>query len=120
MRKAINSLDVEVSELGEIVVSSGLVGLAKPDILKWNSGSDAYIPADSGQITAKRRKALIYNNGCTALVSVCDEAGEERPYLIPAFFTREIVFPFEIDVGSAITAKNLDAGRDFDLAAEFC
>ncbi len=120
MRKAINSLDVEVSELGEIVVSSGLVGLAKPDILKWNGGSEAYTPANTGQITAKRRKALIYNNGCTALVSVCDQTGVERPYLIPAYFTREIVFPFEIDIGSAITAKNLDAGRDYELVAEFC
>ncbi len=120
MRKAINSLDVEVSELGEIVVSSGLVGLAKPDILKWNGGSNVYAAPISGTITAKRRKALIYNNGCAALVSVCDQTGAERPYLIPAYFTREIVFPFEIDIGAVITAKNLDAGRDYDLVAEFC
>jgi hypothetical protein len=119
MRKSINTLDVEVNEFGEIVVSSALAGSGKPDILIWNGGSDDYASCNEGAITQKRRKALIYNNGCAALMSIADAATEEKPFLIPAYFTREMVLPFEIDVGDEIKVKNLEAGRDFDLTIEF-
>jgi hypothetical protein len=119
MRKSINTLDVEVNEFGEIVVSSALAGSGKPDILIWNGGSDDYTSCNEGAITQSRRRALIYNNGCAALLSIADAAGEEKPFLIPAYFTREMVLPFEIDISDVIKIKNLEAGRDYDLTIEF-
>jgi hypothetical protein len=119
MRKAINTLDVEVNEFGEIVVSSALIGSGRPDILIWNGGSDDYASCDTGAITQSRRRALIYNNGCAALMSIADTEGEEKPFLVPAYFTREMVLPFEIESTDVIKVKNLEAGRDFDLTVEF-
>ena len=119
MKKAINSLDVEVNEFGELVVSSALAGSGKPDILLWLGGRDDYALSDSGAITQKRRRALVYNNGCAALMSIADAPGEEKPFLIPAYFTREMVLAFEIEVGEKIKIKNLEVGRDFDVVIEF-
>ena len=96
--------------LGEIPVTSPLVGNSRPDVLYWASGTDSYAAAATGAITAVRRRALVYNNGNACLLSIADTAAAEVPYLIPDEFVREIVFPFEIGIGAAITIKNLETG----------
>lgn len=96
--------------LGEIPVTSGLVGNSRPDVLYWASGTDSYAAAASGAITAARRRALVYNVGNAILMSVADTAGAEKSYVIPAEFVREIVFPFEVAIGAAVTIKNLETG----------
>lgn len=96
--------------LGEIPVTSGLVGNSRPDVLYWASGTDSYAAAATGAITAVRRRALVYNNGNACLLSIADTGGAEIPYLIPDEFVREIVFPFTIAIGAAIKIKNLETG----------
>ena len=106
--------------LGEIAVTSGLVGNDKPDVITWASGTNSYV-AGTGSITKTRRRALVYNVGSAALLSIADTAGSEKPYVIPDEFVREIVFPFEIAADAIITAKNLTDDDNFGkLVIEFC
>jgi hypothetical protein len=114
------NLDASSNELGELLVNTGFTGTGKPDILSWASGTDSYAAADSGVITAKRRKVMVFNTGAACLLSIADESGSEEPYVIPNNFIREIILPYEVAIGADITAKNLETGADFGaLYVEF-
>ena len=103
-------LTSEQNALGELPVATGFSGNAKPDILSWAAGTDSYAAAAAGTITAARRKAMVFNTGAACLLSVQDVSGDEKPYVIPNNFVREIVFPFDVAIGAAVTIKNLETG----------
>jgi hypothetical protein len=135
-KKFINTLDVNVNDdgnpiveatlgdytnsLGEIAVNTGFSGTGKADILAWTAGTNSYAAPASGAITAKRRKIMVFNTGAACLLSIADEAGSEKPYVIPNNFIREIILPYEVAIGADITAKNLETDANFGaLYVEF-
>ncbi len=96
-----------------------LEGAGKPDLLYWSTGGDTYTTASSGSVTHESRLAFIRVGSGGALVSIGDAAGQEKSFLIPPNYWREIVIPGGIAVGARIVARNLVAGVNFtDLFVE--
>ena len=96
-----------------------LEGGGKPDLLRWPVGSDAYTQASSGSVTHESRLAFIRVGTGGVLVSIGDAEGQEKPFLIPPNYWREIVIPGGIAAGARIVARNLVAGVNFtDLYVE--
>ena len=96
-----------------------LEGGGKPDLLAWSYGTDTYSIAPSGSVTHEGKLVFIRVGSGGALVSIHDAAGQERPYLIPPNYWREIVVPGGVPAGARIVAKNLVAGVRFsDLFGE--
>lgn len=113
-RRWIQSVDVQIDEAtGALLTRGTLDGAGKPDLLVWATGSDSYAGPDAGTVTHAGTVLFVRVGSGGALVSVDDEAGQERPYLIPGNYWREIVVPAGIPVGARIVARNLDAGVDF-------
>lgn len=96
-----------------------LEGSGKPDLLAWSYGTDTYSTATSGSVTHEGKLVFIRVGSGGALVSINDAAGQEKPYLVPPNYWREIVVPGGVPVGARIVAKNLVAGVSFsDLFVE--
>ena len=68
--------------LGEIAVTSGLVGNDKPDVITWASGTNSYV-AGTGSITKTRRRALVYNVGSAALLKYCRHSRQRKTLCNP-------------------------------------
>ena len=119
-KRWLHSVDVMVDdETGALLVCSGLEGAGKPDLLAWAAGADAYAEADSGEVAHDATVVFIRVGSSGALVSIDDEAGSEKPYIIPPNYWREFAVPGGIPSGARIVAKNLVAGSNFsDLTVE--
>ena len=112
-RKWIQSIDVEVDESGAIHVHEGLSGLGKPDLLQWASGSDDWAEADNGAVSHNSSVIFVRVGIGGALLSVADQAGQEKPFIIPPNYWREIAVPDGIPAGGRIVAKNFTTGDNF-------
>jgi len=119
-KRWLHSVDVQVDDAtGAILIRSGLEGTGKPDLLTWATGTDTWADPGSGSVTHDGTVVFIRVGSGGALVSIDDEAGQEKPYLIPPNYWREIVVPGGVPSGARIVAKNLTAGADFtDLYVE--
>ena len=118
-RQAINSADLLQDESGALVVRGGMEGLGKPDLLSWATGDDTWTQADSGAVTHDSSVVFIRVGSGGALVSIGDAVGQEKSYLIPPNYWRELVIPGGIPASSRIVAKNLVSGVNFsDLYVE--
>jgi hypothetical protein len=96
-----------------------LEGRGKPDLLTWATGTDSYAAPTSGSVTHDGKLAFIRVGSGGALVSIHDAAGQEKPYIVPPNYWREIVVPGGVPAGARIVAKNLVAGTSFsDLFVE--
>lgn len=96
-----------------------LEGCGKPDLLQWPTGTDAYAPAASGSVAHESRIAFVRVGSGGALVSIGDPIGQEKPFLIPPNYWREIVIPGGMAAGARIVAKNLTQGVSYsDLYVE--
>jgi hypothetical protein len=91
----------------------------KPELLHWATGTDAYAAPDAvaapyvAATTHISGKVFAYVSGATALLSIADVAGVEKPYIIPPGVWREIPVAGGIASATAFTAKNLVAGSAF-------
>lgn len=119
-KRWLHSVDVQVDDVtGALLIRSGQEGAGKPDLLTWLSGSDSYANPTSGGVTHAGTVVFIRVGSGGALVSIADAAGQEKPYIIPPNYWREIVVPGGISAGAPIVAKNLVAGMSFsDLFVE--
>ena len=118
-KRPIDSADLLQDANGALIVSSGQEGRDKPDILTWLAGSDSWSQADSGAVGHEASIVFIRVGAGGALVSIDDETGQERPFIIPPNYWREIVVSGGIPAGARIVAKNLTAGANFtDLYVE--
>lgn len=118
-KRPIESTDLLQDSSGALVTRGGAEGRGKPDILAWLTGSDNWSQADSGTVSHDASVVFVRVGSGGALVSIDDEAGQEKPYLIPPNYWREIVIPGSIPAGARIVAKNLTTGVDFtDLYVE--
>lgn len=119
-KRWLHSVDVQVDDAtGALLIRSGLEGAGKPDLLTWTSGNDAYANPTSGSVTHAGTVVFIRVGSGGALVSIDDAAGQEKPYVIPPNYWREIVVPGGVPAGARIVAKNLVAGMSFsDLFGE--
>ena len=96
-----------------------LEGGGKPDLLTWTVGSDPYANPVSGNVTHEGKLVFIRVGSGGALVSIGDAAGQEKPYIVPPNYWREIVIPGGVPIGARIVAKNLVVGVSFsDLFVE--
>jgi len=96
-----------------------LEGGGKPDLLTWSYGTDAYSTATSGSVTHEGKLVFIRVGSGGALLSIGDAAGQEKPYLVPPNYWREIVIPGGVPAGARIVARNLVVGVNFsDLFVE--
>lgn len=96
-----------------------LEGGGKPDLLRWPTGTDSYAAPTTGSVTHDGKLAFIRVGSGGALVSINDAAGQEKPYVVPPNYWREIVLPGGAPAGARIVAKNLVAGMSFsDLFVE--
>ena len=112
-RKWIQSIDVEVDESGAIHVHEGFLGLGKPDLLQWAAGSDEWAQADSGAVSHDASVIFVRVGIGGALLSVADQAGQEKPFIIPPNYWREIAVPGGIQASSRIVARNFTTGDNF-------
>ena len=119
-KRWLQSVDVMVDdETGALLVSSGLEGSGKPDLLEWAVGTDAYAEADSGEVEHDSSVVFVRVGSGGALVSIGDEAGSEKPYIVPPNYWREFAVPGGAAAGTRIVARNLVAGTNFsDLTVE--
>jgi hypothetical protein len=119
-RRWIQSADVLVDDAsGALVVKAGIEGSGKPCLLTWNAGTDNYAAPAFGSVAHDCTVLFIRVGDGGALVSIGDAAGQEKPYIIPPNYWREIVVAGGIPAGAHIVAKNLSAGTNFtDLAVE--
>ena len=119
-RRWLHSVDVQVDDAtGALLIRSGLEGAGKPDLLTWASGGDAWSTPDTGSVTHDATVVFIRIGSGGALVSIDDADGQEKPYIIPPNYWREIVVPGGIPAGARIVARNLAGGINFsDLYAE--
>lgn len=96
-----------------------LEGGGKPDLLRWPTGTDSYAAPTTGSVTHDGKLAFIRVGSGGALVSINDAAGQEKPYIVPPNYWREIVVPVGVPAGARIVAKNLVVGMGFsDLFVE--
>jgi hypothetical protein len=94
-------------------------GGGKPDLLHWATGADSYTTPTTGSVTHDGKLAFIRVGSGGALVSIADAAGQEKPYVIPPNYWREIAVPGGVPSGARIVAKNLVPGMSFtDLFVE--
>ena len=109
----IESTDLLQDGRGALVVRGGAEGRGKPDLLLWDTGSDTYADPQTGSISHDSSVVFFRVAAGGALVSIDDETGGERPFVIPPNYWREIVIPGGIAAGSRIVAKNLTSGVNF-------
>jgi hypothetical protein len=119
-KRWLHSVDVQVDDAsGALLIRSGLEGAGKPDLLTWITGTDAWAGPDAGSVSHDGTVVFIRVGSGGALVSIDDAVGQEKPYIVPPNYWREIVVPGGIPTGARLVAKNLDAGVNFsDLAVE--
>ncbi len=118
-KRFIGATDIVTDSAGAILVRTAMAGLGKPDILSWSAGSDDWTQADSGLVTHDAKVIFVRVAIGGAYVSVDDEQGSEKPFIVPPNYWREIVLPEIISAGARIVAKNLTVGDDFsDLIVE--
>lgn len=119
-KRWLHSVDVQVDDAtGALLIRSGLEGAGKPDLLTWTSGTNTYANPNSGSVTHAGTVVFIRVGSGGALVSIADAAGQEKPYIIPPNYWREIVVPGGIATGARIVARNLVSGASFsDLFVE--
>lgn len=118
-KRPIESTDLLQDDSGALVVRGGMEGKGKPDLLWWDTGSDIYADPQTGNVTHDSGVAFIRVSAGGALVSIDDETGGEKPFIISPDCWREIVIPGGITAGSRIVAKNLTSGVNFlELAVE--
>ena len=119
-RKWIQSADVLLDDAtGALVVKTGIDGIGKPDLLTWNAGTNSYANPASGSVTHDCSVVFVRVGDNGALVSIADAVGQEKPYIIPPNYWREIVVAGGISAGARIVAKNLKTGTNFaDLSME--
>lgn len=118
-KKFIKTVDLAIDDSGAILTSTGLEGRGKPDILRWYSGYDSYVPPMSGHISHDSSCVFIRVGIGGAYVSIDDASGQEKPFIIPPNYWREIAIPGGIPAGARIVARNLIYGDNFsDLIVE--
>jgi hypothetical protein len=119
-KRWLHSVDVQVDDAtGALLIRSGLEGAGKPNLLTWTSGLNNFANPNSGSVTHAGTVVFIRVGSGGALVSIDDAVGQEKPYVIPPNYWREIVVPGGIPAGARIVAKNLVAGMGFsDLFVE--
>ena len=117
--KPIDTVDLLQDANGALVTRGGMEGQGKPDLLTWPEGSDAYADPQTGTVSHDASVIFIRVAAGGALVSVDDEIGSEKPFIVPPNYWREIVIPGGIPAGSRIVARNLTSGVNFsELAVE--
>jgi len=119
-KRWLHSVDVQVDDAtGALLIRSGLEGAGKPDLLTWNTGTDAWADPDAGNVSHDGTVVFIRVGSGGALVSIDDAPGAEKSYIVPPNYWREIVVPSGIPAGARVVAKNLATGVNFsDLAVE--
>lgn len=118
-KRFIGAIDLVTDSAGAILVRTAIAGRGKPDILSWSAGSDTFSQAESGTVSHDASVIFIRVGAGGALVSIDDQDGSEKPFIIPPNYWREIVLSDVIPAGARIVAKNLTAGENFsDLIVE--
>lgn len=113
-KRWLQAATVEIDDAtGALRVQSGLEGSGKPDLLTWAAGASDYAAPDAGSVTHDAGVLFVIVGAGGALLSVADPAGQERPYVIPANFWREIAVAGGIPAGSRIVARNLSGTTNF-------